>query len=878
MNNEFKKILSNKEQTVYVLESATSGGTSAGSVATVSKPLSGVRKRGQNLIAQEGDKDKVDANKPRNFVAKNAKMGGAGAHKDKKKAAKQGDVKHKKPFAEAFQNDEANLYYRYDTSDGRLKQRMVHNNDERQAFAQGFKDTPKLALKAAGIIRSKFDPKKFVQNQGGKWVQVFPYGDEQGVAEGRVDQLPTHGADYSEYDTDHLKMMLRPGILHRNEARFKALIRQELKKREQQSQQGVAEGLMGSHFVRRGDPEAYLEKMRKIHKTLVKGGYKPGGYASSRALSEPFGSAHYIHSTNPDTHPDVFVDRVGNQGHIQVSMKKSKPVNLPEQGVAEGSLNEGQYEMMMRNGQVKKFIAKDDADAKRIAAGYGAKSVIKLRGGVPAGKVAEQGVAETFDNPYKAKWEKSEYGDQDALVNLPDGTNLSIMFSHEDNNEWQVEFHRNNSQEVTGDGDAQRIFATVLNAMQKFIKKQKPARLTFAASKVMDPTTYYEPDEPQPNPASRAKLYDRLVQRYAKAWGYRAFRADNGHVVMYELSRIKKAPASESAGSGVIASKKQANDPRYSMSLTKDVRPGQIAKKKKQGVEEEWSKKYKSSINCSHPKGFSQKAHCAGKKKHTESMMTMETTCPDCGMCQTHGNLNEIAKGAKDSNGFTKCWPGHHAAGTKKGKNGGQVRNCVPNEGYGDHPSQRVDPRTGKRYVPPKSPLGQGVAEDHSTASGGWGQGAYASASASSNWSGPGQDDSVQENPDWYNDEANGMTTSQLKSLIKHAAKLRHSVKAMQAQGDTLEPWQQAKVTKAADYLDAVFTAVDDDHDMGEDSYMSELQAKLNEKISKNAPVDVWIKDFEKSNAPQFRGKTQEKRRQMAIAASYGAKTPSKKR
>ena len=65
---------------------------------------------------------------------------------------------------------------------------------------------------------------------------------EQGVAEGSVAQLPTRGADYSKYDTDHLKMMLRPGILHRDEARFKALIRKELQKREQQSQQGVAEG------------------------------------------------------------------------------------------------------------------------------------------------------------------------------------------------------------------------------------------------------------------------------------------------------------------------------------------------------------------------------------------------------------------------------------------------------------------------------------------------------------------------------------------------------------------------------------------------------------------------------------------------------------
>jgi hypothetical protein len=33
---------------------------------------------------------------------------------------------------------------------------------------------------------------------------------------------------------------------------------------------------------------------------------------------------------------------------------------------------------------------------------------------------------------------------------------------------------------------------------------------------------------------------------------------------------------------------------------------------------EKWSKKYKSSINCSNPKGFSQKAHCAGKKKNEE--------------------------------------------------------------------------------------------------------------------------------------------------------------------------------------------------------------------------------------------------------------------
>ena len=37
-----------------------------------------------------------------------------------------------------------------------------------------------------------------------------------------------------------------------------------------------------------------------------------------------------------------------------------------------------------------------------------------------------------------------------------------------------------------------------------------------------------------------------------------------------------------------------------------------------------WSKKYKSSIDCNNPKGFSQKAHCAGRKKQ-ESMMNLKS-------------------------------------------------------------------------------------------------------------------------------------------------------------------------------------------------------------------------------------------------------------
>ena len=38
-------------------------------------------------------------------------------------------------------------------------------------------------------------------------------------------------------------------------------------------------------------------------------------------------------------------------------------------------------------------------------------------------------------------------------------------------------------------------------------------------------------------------------------------------------------------------------------------------------ISEKWSAKYKRSINCNNPKGFSQKAHCAGRKKTNEAFI-----------------------------------------------------------------------------------------------------------------------------------------------------------------------------------------------------------------------------------------------------------------
>ena len=38
--------------------------------------------------------------------------------------------------------------------------------------------------------------------------------------------------------------------------------------------------------------------------------------------------------------------------------------------------------------------------------------------------------------------------------------------------------------------------------------------------------------------------------------------------------------------------------------------------------QEEWTNKYKRSIDCSNPKGFSQKAHCAARVKRAKGEKT----------------------------------------------------------------------------------------------------------------------------------------------------------------------------------------------------------------------------------------------------------------
>jgi len=88
---------------------------------------------------------------------------------------------------------------------------------------------------------------------------------------------------------------------------------------------------------------------------------------------------------------------------------------------------------------------------------------------------------------------------------------------------------------------------------------------------------------------------------------------------------------------------------------------------------EDWSKKYKSSIDCNNPKGFSQKAHCQGKKKN-ENMnieerlnLFLEKNCPT-----DPGKWSASKSAAKSKfDVYPSAYANGWAAKNYKGKGGG---------------------------------------------------------------------------------------------------------------------------------------------------------------------------------------------------------------
>jgi len=239
-------------------------------------------------------------------------------------------------------------------------------------------------------------------------------------------------------------------------------------------------------------------------------------------------------------------------------------------------------------------------------------------------------------------------------------------------------------------------------------------------------------------------------------------------------------------------------------------------------------------------------------------------------------------------------------------------------KGSGPHDNKKFN----RKEKHPKKNMDFG--EDHSTVGLNgkpFGVGAYITGSNdTSRRAGPGGDEFFREDSmsgadipdneldqvhpsDTGTDDEYGMegeyVKNQLHTIIRAATHLGHALDDQ----ENLPTWVIDKISQSKGMLVAVFDYMISEKELGmgqdttadehpaiseDDQYISELYSKLSEKIAKNAPVDDWVQDFQKADPEkyhQFRQnnrpgthKPTEKIARMAIAASYGAKNPSKKK
>jgi hypothetical protein len=108
---------------------------------------------------------------------------------------------------------------------------------------------------------------------------------------------------------------------------------------------------------------------------------------------------------------------------------------------------------------------------------------------------------------FELEWNDT-FGPEERSARARDsrGGYIDIKFVPVANGIVEVEFSRNDSYDVTGEGEASRVLATVLEAFRDYLRGYQPKILIFASKG-----------------QSRTKLYQSLINRFASSVGYQQF-------------------------------------------------------------------------------------------------------------------------------------------------------------------------------------------------------------------------------------------------------------------------------------------------------------------------------------------------------------------
>ena len=86
--------------------------------------------------------------------------------------------------------------------------------------------------------------------------------------------------------------------------------------------------------------------------------------------------------------------------------------------------------------------------------------------------------------------------------------------------------------------------------------------------------------------------------------------------------------------------------------------------------------------------------------------------------------------------------------------------------------------------------------------------------------------------------------------------------------------WAQDHIAEAKSFLDQVFDFIM--NETKKPSMDIEGESMVDEKLKPSMGVGAYVKDFKKSKAPQFKGKSKKKKSQMAVAAYLSAEDKNK--
>jgi len=147
-------------------------------------------------------------------------------------------------------------------------------------------------------------------------------------------------------------------------------------------------------------------------------------------------------------------------------------------------------------------------------------------------KTFTQYITELFEKPYP--WKKKKEDDIEAVYQSATSAKdiIKVIFSKGyvtgiDN----LLFSVAGNTDTTGGGDAFKIMSTVLDIIKDYIKNNDPEGIKFMANK--DELFGQDSKEIQ----SREKLYNKMIERFAKKAGYVVYADKHKYGTQYKLTK-----------------------------------------------------------------------------------------------------------------------------------------------------------------------------------------------------------------------------------------------------------------------------------------------------------------------------------------------------